>query len=263
MVLSLRSRIPVAVLVVLGLVACGGKTVGGPGGNGEGTGSSGGSSGSGGSGGSGSGSTGGGSSTGGSSTGGGSSGSGECVDVSASSFSAACVRDSDCTLVTTGQVCTGSCDCGDTPINQSSLAAYDAATAGITFSECPCPYSGAPRCIADQCTVCPPEDPTCADAGTTTIDASTGDAGSGDDGGVCVYVDPTSFSKACVKASDCVMVTTGELCSGSCDCGNTPISASAESQWQEDVAGIQFAACPCFAPPPPACVNDLCVVLPP
>ena len=86
-----------------------------------------------------------------------------CVEISPSSFSLTCVADTDCTTVTTGMICPDACNCGDTPISTSSLAAWMAATSSLSLRDtCPCAFPGMPRCVTPAgpgtgtCTLCGP-----------------------------------------------------------------------------------------------------------
>jgi hypothetical protein len=113
-------------------VACGGRATG-PGGDGSSSGAS---------------------SSGGVTSSGTSSG-GACVTVDASTYDASCAVDADCTSIRSGLVCSGGCDCGgDTPINVSGEARYEASIAGLELTACPCPMSPPVRCVAQRCTVC-------------------------------------------------------------------------------------------------------------
>jgi hypothetical protein len=121
-------------LVAVGVlaVACGGRATG-PGGDGSSSGAS---------------------SSGGVTSSGTSSG-GACVNVDASTYDASCAVDADCTVIRSGQVCSGGCDCGgDTPINVSGEARYEATIAGLHLEACPCPSGPLVRCIAQRCTAC-------------------------------------------------------------------------------------------------------------
>jgi hypothetical protein len=181
-------------------------------------------------------------------------GGGTCVDLEPSMFDTSCSSDTDCVSVTLGNVCDGACACGGAAINASDQGKYSQLVSGIQGAGCFCPAMGAPACVGGQCTV--------GGIGTSGSSSSGGSTGS-DDGGSCVTVLPSSLSRACSSASDCTVVTTGTLCSGSCDCGDTPISTSALAQYDAEVSGIAFAACPCAASGMPACVQGACTVCPP
>jgi hypothetical protein len=176
-----------------------------------------------------------------------------CVEVDPESFVLTCQQDSDCTGVITGTVCSGSCDCGgNTAINQSSLAAYQAAISSIQFSTCPCPQGGIPRCVTGQCALCGVPG-ICPDAGINPpVDASSVDTGS------CVTVVASSFGDSCNTASDCAYVTMGTLCPGACDCGNTFINTSSEVAYQDAVSSILFGSCACAPPPSAVCKAGVC-----
>jgi hypothetical protein len=77
-----------------------------------------------------------------------------CVNVDVSTYDTSCTQSSDCIDITAGQICTGGCACGGTTINVSGQARYEAAVAGIQTGACPCPASGMPTCIANQCVLC-------------------------------------------------------------------------------------------------------------
>jgi hypothetical protein len=90
-----------------------------------------------------------------------------CVDVSLSSFDSSCHEDGDCTIVMTGQICTGDCLCGGSTINLSSLPSYEAAIAGIKTSACGCPAEPVPQCLGGTCALClgsPNDPPACPEA---------------------------------------------------------------------------------------------------
>jgi len=78
------------------------------------------------------------------------SGAAQCVQISLSSYDQSCNVASDCTVIETGNVCSGSCGCGDTFINVSGEAQYEQAVSGITFGDCFCP-SVEPQCVNNQC----------------------------------------------------------------------------------------------------------------
>ena len=184
-----------------------------------------------------------------------------CVEVDPESFVLTCQRDSDCTGVITGTVCSGACDCGgNTAINQSSLAAYQAAISSIQFSTCPCPQGGIPRCVTGQCALCGVPG-VCPDAGITPppTDASAADTGA------CVTVVASSFEDSCNTASDCVYVTMGTLCPGACDCGNTFINTSSEVAYEDAVSSIPFGSCACAPAPAAVCKAGVCAasIIPP
>jgi hypothetical protein len=239
-------------------LACGGRTEGlggsssggssGGGSSGASSGASSGGSGSSGSGSSGSGSSGsGGGSGGGSSSGFSSSSSGgvvSCVFIDPNTYDRSCNTGSDCTYVTTGEVCTGYCvGCGSTLINQDGLARYEKAVAPIQGGECGCGVAAPPSCVDHTCSV---EGP---------------DGGPPSDAGQCVDILISTFDQSCNVASDCMLVRGGEVCSGECDCGGTsPINVGAYPAYQNDLTGVVLEACPCPPPPPVVCMGGTCAV---
>ena len=243
-----RQRILGSVLFLVALLAaCGGEVTGvGQTSVGGGGGSSGGGSGGG----------------GGVSTGGGGGGSGgSCVTVQASSFSQSCNTASDCTLVTTGTLCSGECACGETPISNASLSAYNAATASVRLGTCPCPDPGVVECLAGTCTLCD-----YGPGGEVSCGSISGDAGVSPpppppDAATCVDVSLSSFSTSCSQDSDCIQVTTGMLCSDSCLCGGSSINETDEAEYDQLISPLQGGppcACPYFGQP--TCVQSQCTI---
>ena len=91
-----------------------------------------------------------------------------CVDIDLSTYDTSCVENIDCITIQSGEVCSGSCDCGGSPVSASEQARYDQATSGIVFAGCPCPSGGLLECIAGTCVICgygPNRPAGCPDAG--------------------------------------------------------------------------------------------------
>jgi hypothetical protein len=75
------------------------------------------------------------------------------------------------------------------------------------------------------------------DAGTPIADSSTG---------TCVNVDLGAFDQSCSSDTDCMLVRTGTLCDGQCDCGgDSAINVSGASLYSEETKGISFEPCHC------------------
>jgi hypothetical protein len=79
---------------------------------------------------------------------------GRCVEVVLLTYSLSCSSSSDCTLIQTGEVCSGQCECGGSAVSAGELSRYHDATAGIVFAACPCEASPAPQCVAGACNAC-------------------------------------------------------------------------------------------------------------
>jgi hypothetical protein len=206
-----------------------------------------------------------------------------CVKIEVLPSDLSCGSDSDCELVRTGEVCDGQCWCsGYTPVNTAAGARFESEIASLTFSEgCGCPSStDEARCLGGQCTLCGlgAQPAGCNDAGIMTIEDSgmlAIDGGEFDsgistaDGGTCVDIELSTYDQSCNQPSDCILIQTGEVCSGQCSCGGTPVSASEQSRYEQATSGIKFSACPCPAEFPIECgqigqgVGNTCVVLPP
>jgi hypothetical protein len=90
-----------------------------------------------------------------------------CRDIDVSTFDTSCQADGDCVIVTTGHICTNSCLCGGSTINQVDYMRWVSETQGLGGELCPCPAFGTPRCIQHTCTVCAPwmPAPGCGDGG--------------------------------------------------------------------------------------------------
>jgi hypothetical protein len=245
---SALAHIAAPLLVTGFVVACGGKTLGGTVGSGDDSGTG--------------------------ATDGGGVG---CVDLEVLPSDLSCGSDSDCELVRTGKVCNGQCSCGDTPVNAAAGARFQTDTASLTLEACPCGFGGDARCLGGQCALCAlgsTEPAGCGDSGTTANDdsgISVNDGGEFDggisdaDGGTCVDIELSTYDVSCNQASDCILIQTGEVCSGQCSCGGLPVSASEQSRYDQATSGITFGACSCPKELPPLCFENRCeflVVLP-
>jgi len=180
------------------------------------------------------------------SSGGGPDAGGACVNIDLSTYDQSCRQDSDCTLITPGEICPGDCSCGGATVNVSEEARYVAAVSGLQTGVCGCPAEESPRCIQNRCTLC--------GFGTTGACADAGGAPS------CVTIDPTTYSTSCHVDTDCIDITSGTLCPGSCACGGTAVSASEQARYNAAVAGITSSACPCPSGGTPRCVQSGCVL---
>jgi hypothetical protein len=190
----------------------------------------------------------------GSADGGGDSGK-DCVDI-AGYFQSGCATASDCITITTGQLCTGGCACGNSAVSATEEAHYQSllSSSGIELGECGCPEEPVPQCLGGMCTICrgtASDPPAC---GTAVVDA-------GSDGQVCVNVDLSTYDTSCQTSSDCADITSGILCTGSCACGGSAINSAGLARYQSAVASLGSAtACPCPAEGVVACVDSKCTV---
>lgn len=176
------------------------------------------------------------------------------MDIQLSSYDTSCKQDSDCTTIATGEICSGDCLCGGSPINVSGLPRYDAALASVPLGLCGCPAEAAPRCLGGQCTIC---------NGPNGPSGCFPDAGPAPDAGKCVDVVPSSYDQSCQVDSDCIEITAGTICSPSCFCGGAAISASNQTKYNLQIAGIANADCPCAFAGTPQCVQHTCTICPP
>ncbi|HSY20501.1 MAG TPA: hypothetical protein VK841_00195 [Polyangiaceae bacterium] len=60
--------------------------------------------------------------------------------------------------------------------------------------------------------------------------------------------------------SDCIQVTTGTLCTSSCFCGGSTISASEQAKYDMQTAGFAQGDCPCAFEGEPRCVQKSCIL---
>jgi hypothetical protein len=108
--------------------------------------------------------------------------------------------------------------------------------------------------------------PVLACSGKTLSSGGSPDAapeGGSGDGAACVNVELSSYDQSCNVDSDCVEITSGTICNGSCECGGSVINIDGQARYQSQVAGITASGCPCAYPGNPACVNHTCTLCEP
>jgi hypothetical protein len=185
--------------------------------------------------------------------------SGLCVTLDPSHYDQSCQTETDCIAVYAGQLCDGySCFCslGGT-INMSAEASYQMTLSTIhagTGLGCGCPVSPQPQCLAGTCTICAglPSDP--SPCHTTPPDA-------GQTGSACVDVDLSTYDRSCQSSSDCVDITPGVICPGSCTCGGAAVNASEQLRYQNTIDQLgTSSACPCAAGGELACIANQCTL---
>jgi len=77
---------------------------------------------------------------------------GTCVFVDTSTYDSSCKVDTDCTLIHSGQICSGECLCGgNAAINVDGEARYQDAIAGLNLLDCPCVAQPPPFCAGGVC----------------------------------------------------------------------------------------------------------------
>jgi len=155
-----------------------------------------------------------------------------CVDISPASWSLACVRDSDCTMIPTGLICVGACAdaCRGVPANQAGAARFAAETAPLHLAECGCTDSPIPTCYENQCTFCGLHPGPCFDSGTdasgpapASCPAAAPTDGSACDGAIeCEYgVDPDLRCDTLVTCESGAWTTTQTPSSANCSSTNS------------------------------------------
>jgi hypothetical protein len=146
-------------------------------------------------------------------------------------------------------VCDGECaDCGSDLVNVDEIARYESAIASIKTAQCECGAPPPRECIDHQCT-----------SGVDIVDAGPPDTGPPDTG-VCVYVDLTTYDLSCKSDSDCIQITSGEICSGECTCGGSAINADGQAQYDQQLSEITLAPCGCPAIGVPRCITGTCTL---
>jgi hypothetical protein len=220
-----RARVvAISCLLAVGVLgACGGQELG----------SSSGTKGSGGSGGSTSGSDG-----------------GSCVDIVLSTYSRSCNKPSDCILITAGEVCDGDCSCDGSPVSASEESRYDSAIASIHLGGCFCSKAPVPECIDHTCTLAGESDAGGPSDGSVSIEASS----------TCVDIDLSTYDTSCNVPSDCIQITSGEICPDTCECGGSSINKSGSARYEKAISGVTTTPCHCASQGSPTCVTGLCVV---
>jgi hypothetical protein len=97
---------------------------------------------------------------------------GTCVDIVPSSYDQSCTTNSDCIIISAGELCSNDgCRCGGWSINKSDEARYEKAVPPVApgAMQCECPLIGHPKCVHGTCHDCGgligPHDPACSDGG--------------------------------------------------------------------------------------------------
>ena len=97
---------------------------------------------------------------------------------------------------------------------------------------------------------------------TSSSSSGGGDGGSGA-ATSCVTIDPATYDATCTADTDCMLVPTGQLCTGGCDCGATALAAKERARYDAAVSPVKLLACPCAYPGAPRCVQGTCKLCPP
>jgi hypothetical protein len=90
--------------------------------------------------------------------------------------------------------------------------------------------------------------------------SSGGGSSSGSGGGSCVDIVVSSFDTSCQQDTDCVPITAGEICPGTCPCGGSAINASDQARYQQTLSSVQTGFCGCPEEPLPRCLQNVCTV---
>jgi hypothetical protein len=177
-----------------------------------------------------------------------------CVTIDVSTYDRSCNQASDCVTITAGTICDGQCGCGGSTINADGMAEYSSAISSIRQGDCFCPNEPTPLCLDNRCTIC---------TGAATDPPNCGAIGDDTAPPECVDVDLSTYDQSCRNDGDCIEVTTGEICTDTCACGGSAISASEQQRYANATAGITTEACPCVAGGgAPRCIAAHCAICP-
>jgi hypothetical protein len=176
-----------------------------------------------------------------------------CVDIQPTNYDQSCKADSDCVAITSGQACTGyDCACANAAINKDDLQSYEQLHSTVQPGPgplCECPALGFAHCAESKCTFSLFEQP---DAGPD----------SAKDGGKCVDIEPSSYDQSCTADSDCVGISSGQICTGyDCTCPNAAINKDDQASYEKVFSSVQPGPgpiCECPALGLARCVKSKC-----
>ena len=81
-------------------------------------------------------------------------------------------------------------------------------------------------------------------------------------GGTCVDIEPSAYDQSCKVDSDCVAISTGDICSGyDCACPNGAISAGDQARYEQAVSSVEPGPgplCECPALGSARCLESKC-----
>jgi hypothetical protein len=77
-----------------------------------------------------------------------------------------------------------------------------------------------------------------------------------------VEIDLSTFDTSCKVTSDCIDISSGDVCSDNCNCGGSTINASGQARYDALINQLPPSAVDCFCPNlgTPTCVAGQCVV---
>jgi hypothetical protein len=113
-------------------------------------------------------------------------------------------------------------------------------------------------CVAPRATVC--NNHVCMEAPLGGADSGADSSPPKDASGVCVDIQLSSFDTSCTTSADCVSVTTGTICTGSCACGGSTINVSDQAKYDAELSSVHPAECPCVSAGAPQCVGSTCTI---
>lgn len=93
-----------------------------------------------------------------------------------------------------------------------------------------------------------------------TASGPSDDGGTASDGGACVDISASDYDTSCHTAADCITITAGRICDGTCFCGGTTINASGKAAYADATQGIQGGQCACGFEGAPQCIGGTCTL---
>jgi hypothetical protein len=93
----------------------------------------------------------------------------------------------------------------------------------------------------------------------SSFGSSSSASSSGSSGG-CVDIDVTTYNQSCVSGSDCISVTGGHLCAGSCLTGGATVNRAEQARYQSAIASVKLGLCTQPILPPPQCIQNKCTL---
>ena len=99
---------------------------------------------------------------------------------------------------------------------------------------------------------------------TTFVSAPSPDGGDDEDSALaCVNVDPSTYDRSCNQDSDCIDISPGDICPGSCGCGGAAVNVDGQARYDAATAGLLTGSCPCFYAGVPTCIAHTCTLCEP
>jgi hypothetical protein len=89
---------------------------------------------------------------------------------------------------------------------------------------------------------------------------SSGSGGGSGGGGSCVDIVLSSYDLSCQQDSDCISISSGQICDGDCTCGGSTINADGESRYKQALSSLTLGECACPLECVPQCLGNVCTI---